>query len=393
MSDEAMGGILQALEPRLAQIERRQDDLDVVVLEMTKTAAKLRTERDEAAARFSVLWTFLQWVRTRDWTLDRLDQRAAELHDEGPAEIGINIVLERDDARAAAQVQADEIARLKAEHATEKERGDFWFEQAHRNEVAHEAEMRCHAITKAEHAATQERLAPAFRDHLETLKVNAQLMSETAVLRAELQRAHEAGERMQADLKMLREMGDARMAGFEAHGAGVSLYDNPTETSGPCGHIGDAWETGWLLAAGNKARADFAAAVKRATALESANALGSAQVTQLQEELAATTAKLGRAVRVLIDWEASGVMPAHIDDVWADRDSMAAGEAYGHLVTAIGHLYRGEWATNEERDQLIDRAMAALNRTACVSCGMPGTLTCKGCGGECKVDARRGGGR
>lgn len=41
-------------------------------------------ERDEAQARFSVLWAFLKWVQSRDWTLNQLDERARELDYQGP---------------------------------------------------------------------------------------------------------------------------------------------------------------------------------------------------------------------------------------------------------------------------------------------------------------------
>lgn len=62
--------------------------------------ATARQERDAAQARFCVLWSFLKWVRSRDWTLDKLDERARELDLEGPAEIGINVVNELATARA-----------------------------------------------------------------------------------------------------------------------------------------------------------------------------------------------------------------------------------------------------------------------------------------------------
>lgn len=177
MSDEATGGILQALEPRLAEIERRQDDLDVVVLE---TATMAKTLKDE-----------------------------------------------RDDARSAAQVQAGEIARMTAE----------------------------------------------------------------------LQRAHEAGERMQAEVARLslREPTNDEMERALAGGDEAFLVG----TIRRCRHCRCAVFGGPTACVRCADRADLAAAVKRATALESANALGSAQVTQLQEELADTTAKLGRAVAAL----------------------------------------------------------------------------------------------
>lgn len=84
------------------------------------------------------------------------------------------------------------------------------------------------------------------------------------------------------------------------------------------------------------------------------------------------------------------VKTSEVDAILADADAKAAGEAHQQLIESVGRLYRGQWATNEERDQLIDEVWAVLNGTACVSCGLPGTITCKVCGGECKVDARRG---
>lgn len=123
-------------------------------------------------------------------------------------------------------------------------------------------------------------------------------------------------------------------------------------------------------------------------------------ITQERDE---ARAKLGAAVAALQDinpaWLDAGYAPHQraIDGrnaIIADADGTQAAAAYIRLVQALGRLYRGEWATNEERDQLIDEAWAVVNRTVCVSCGMPGTVTCKGCGGKCAalaaVDARRG---
>jgi hypothetical protein len=45
------------------------------------------------------------------------------------------------------------------------------------------------------------------------------------------------------------------------------------------------------------------------------------------EAHAATTAKLGRAVACLLDWDASGVKPAHLDEVWDDEESLVAGKS------------------------------------------------------------------
>lgn len=79
-----------------------------VFLAKLDCAEAVAAERDQAQARFSTLWAFLEWVRTRDWTLAQLDERATKLHDEGPAEIGINVVAERD--ALAARVKRLEVA-------------------------------------------------------------------------------------------------------------------------------------------------------------------------------------------------------------------------------------------------------------------------------------------
>ncbi len=72
-----------------------------VLLGMLERGERAERERDEAQGRFSVLFAFLKWVRTRDWTLAQLDERARDLDFEGPAEIGINVVAERDALREA----------------------------------------------------------------------------------------------------------------------------------------------------------------------------------------------------------------------------------------------------------------------------------------------------
>jgi hypothetical protein len=88
--------------------EQYRLDRDKVVRERDEA----RMEMQRAGARAAVLWSFLQWVRTRNWTLDRLDKRAQELHDEGAYEIGERIVRERDEARAALESVDVELSEL-----------------------------------------------------------------------------------------------------------------------------------------------------------------------------------------------------------------------------------------------------------------------------------------
>lgn len=95
-------------------------------------------KRDEAQARFSTLWAFLEWVRTRDWTIAQLDERARDLHDEGPAEIGINVVAEREELREALKDAVGHFAhpchpgRAAFKAMADKERVDRWRALAYR---------------------------------------------------------------------------------------------------------------------------------------------------------------------------------------------------------------------------------------------------------------------
>lgn len=67
-----------------------------------------------------------------------------------------------------------------------------------------------------------------------------------------------AGRALLERLKRFQEMDAARGRGHADHEAGKTQYDNPWPHSCPVeGHKAHAWDTGWFLAAGNKARAEL----------------------------------------------------------------------------------------------------------------------------------------
>jgi hypothetical protein len=68
---------------------------------------------------------------------------------------------------------------------------------------------------------------------------------------------------------IMREMDAARGQGHTAFESGASVHENPWPHFGPDAHRGDAWDTGWYLGAGNKARERLQALEQAARAVAS----------------------------------------------------------------------------------------------------------------------------
>jgi FtsZ-binding cell division protein ZapB len=79
--------LAEAIEQRdIARAEWQGADGKAEAMQAERNAAIAREQA--ALADAAALWSFVQWVRMRDWTLNDLDRRATELHDAGPKEVG-----------------------------------------------------------------------------------------------------------------------------------------------------------------------------------------------------------------------------------------------------------------------------------------------------------------
>ena len=87
------------------------------------------------------------------------------------------------------------------------------------------------------------------------------------------------------ELTTYREMDNARIAGYEAHSRGVPLNENPDPHFGDLSYRADAWDTGWLLAAGNVARRELDAANARAERADGLFEQASADRDRLKQQL------------------------------------------------------------------------------------------------------------
>lgn len=69
-------------------------------------------------------------------------------------------------------------------------------------------------------------------------------------------------------------------------------------------------------------------------------------------------AALGRAVACLLDWDASGVKPAHLDEILDDKASMAAVEYVRELEALIPFV--DQFVRTSAREDQVEAAKEAL---------------------------------
>jgi len=221
--------------------------------------------------------------------------------------------------------------------------------------------------------------------------------------------ANARAETAEAQLVTFREMDDARVRGLDDHAVGKTHYDNPWAHSSPIeGHKADAWDTGWFLAAGNKARSEvrqlreenarLRGDIDRHAAQRShwSNVVGKSVGEKLK-----LVALLGRAVAALQEakkWMGERVMDLDDDHYGRFRAAVATVDAI--LTDSAGQAALDAWrAQQEERAELEAVYQAAkLQRdnwswNPFDAAEVNRELSCALASAVSKVAARRGGGR
>jgi hypothetical protein len=176
----------------------------------------------------------------------------------------------------------------------------------------------------------------------------------------------------QKELDEYRAMDNARVEGHDAHGKGAGVDDNPYPHSGELAELADAWDTGWFLAEGNKARAQLAAS----RAQESAFFADQEAMRGRLREVEAGAAVLRQAIGVAVPM----VCQAYAEVTASDIDRDVALSCFQRLNSAL--------ATDAGKGILaeLERLRAALTK-------LKPTSHAYGCsvyyGGGCTCDYMR----